>query len=218
MCYMSNLTKVGSRPYVKGTPMCHNGRIAVYFGMVQHLPQGCMLRRRWCDCPRSRESLSVRVSELINTSERFRVISKNRNLQASPRVQEGTLRFPSPHQVNIPFLSLPRLVRSVCSPVHQFSLADTRHHRNIHLHREQVRDVKFSVDGGSVGYILSTSFDKTVKVGDPRAVSHAFGSPLNVAEAMVAFLLHANAKARSCFTSSTGFSDDGLLGSGRQMR
>ncbi|CAM9676450.1 unnamed protein product [Ectocarpus sp. 12 AP-2014] len=55
--------------------------------------------------------------------------------------------------------------------VTKFSLADLRHNKSIHLHREQVRDVKFSADGGSVGYILSTSFDKTLKVCDLRTDS-----------------------------------------------
>lgn len=48
--------------------------------------------------------------------------------------------------------------------VHQFSLADLQHHRSIHLHRDQIRDIKFSVEGGNVSYILSTGFDKTLKV------------------------------------------------------
>lgn len=49
---------------------------------------------------------------------------------------------------------------------HQFSLADLRHHKNIHLHREQIRDIKFAVEGGNgnVSYMLSTGFDKTLKV------------------------------------------------------
>lgn len=47
---------------------------------------------------------------------------------------------------------------------HQFSLADLRHHKNIHLHGEQIRDVKFSDEGGNVSYTLSTGFDKTLKV------------------------------------------------------
>lgn len=48
--------------------------------------------------------------------------------------------------------------------VPQFSLADLRHKKNVCLHREQVRDVKFSPHAGSAGYVLSTSFDRTLKV------------------------------------------------------
>ena len=47
---------------------------------------------------------------------------------------------------------------------HQFSLADLRHRKNIQLHREQIRDIKFSVEGGNVSYMLSTGFDRTLKV------------------------------------------------------
>lgn len=63
-------------------------------------------------------------------------------------------------------LCIPRAGGAVClsSRCHQFSLADLRHHKNIYLHREQVRDIKFSSNGGSIGYVLSTSFDKTLKV------------------------------------------------------
>lgn len=48
----------------------------------------------------------------------------------------------------------------------QFSLADLRYHKHIHLHREQVRDVKFSghLRSGGGGYVLSTAFDRTLKV------------------------------------------------------
>eukprot|EP00752_Nemacystus_decipiens_P012701 g11253.t1 len=55
--------------------------------------------------------------------------------------------------------------------VTKFSLADLRHRKNIHLHREQIRDIKFSVEGGSVSYMLSTGFDKTLKVCDLRTDS-----------------------------------------------
>lgn len=46
----------------------------------------------------------------------------------------------------------------------QFSLADVRHQKNIILHREQVRDIKFSSQAGGSGYVLTTSFDRTLKV------------------------------------------------------
>lgn len=54
------------------------------------------------------------------------------------------------------------------SVIIQISLADPRCHKNICLHKEQVRDVKFSGDAGAAAaagsYVLSTSFDRTLKV------------------------------------------------------
>lgn len=49
----------------------------------------------------------------------------------------------------------------------QLSLADLRHSKNVCLHREQVRDIKFSPE---YGHVLSTSFDRTLKVYPPIAL------------------------------------------------
>lgn len=47
----------------------------------------------------------------------------------------------------------------------QFSLVDLRHSKRIALHKGQVRDIKYKGNGdAAAGYMLTTAFDKTLKV------------------------------------------------------
>lgn len=64
----------------------------------------------------------------------------------------------------LPLIFYHAIASFLCCLLPQFSLADLRHHKSIRLHRAQVRDVKFSSNAGGAGYILTTSFDKTLKV------------------------------------------------------
>lgn len=71
----------------------------------------------------------------------------------------GHIHTLQPYKPTQPVLVFP-------APSLQFSLVDLRHYKHIGLHRGQVRDVKVKSDQLGPGFMLTTAFDRTLKVRD----------------------------------------------------